>query len=164
MEQYQYRLFRYLLSLTGNRASAEDLFQETWVRVLERGRQYNGRWRFESWLFAVSRNLFIDGLRQKKPGSLEALTDPESGKPFEVEATDAPSPFDLLAAGQENLRVAAAMRRLPVVYREVLALRFLEDLDLDEIAAVVGAPVSTVKSRLYRGLEALRPMLEGART
>ena len=163
MEQYQFRLFRYLLFLTGNREAAEDLFQETWVRVLERGSQYNGRWRFESWLFSISRHLFIDRLRQKKPVSLEALTDAEPGN-FEVEATDTPSPFDLLSASQENLRVAEALKRLPAVYREVLALRFQEELSLEEIAAVVGAPASTVKSRLYRGLEALRPMLEGDRT
>ena len=81
-----------------------------------------------------------------------------------MEATGTTSPFDLLAASQENLRVAKAMRRLPAVYREVLALRIQEERDLEEIAAVVGAPLSTVKSRLYRGLEALHPMLEGACT
>src|SRR6185312_13722193 len=57
IEEYQYRLLRYLVSLTGARALAEDLFQETWIRVLERGRQYDPRYRFEPWLFAIARNL-----------------------------------------------------------------------------------------------------------
>ena len=56
--------------------------------------------------------------------------------------------------------MGALLRRLPPDAREVLVLRFQEDLNLDEIAAVVGAPLSTVKSRLYRGLEALRNLLK----
>ena len=50
IQQYQYRLFRYLLMLTGSREQAEDLFQETWIRVLEKGHQYKERWKFETWL------------------------------------------------------------------------------------------------------------------
>ena len=53
IEQYHYRLFRYLLYLTGRRETAEDLFQETWVRVIERGHQYNDKWKFEAWLFSI---------------------------------------------------------------------------------------------------------------
>ena len=60
IEQYQFRLFRYLLHLTGSRERAEDFFQETWVRVLERGSQYDGRWKFEAWLFTIARNLVLD--------------------------------------------------------------------------------------------------------
>ncbi len=52
IEQYQYRLFRYLLYITGNRERAEDFFQETWIRVLERGHQYDGKSKFEAWLFS----------------------------------------------------------------------------------------------------------------
>ena len=65
--RYQYRLPRYLWTLTGNREAAEDLFQETWIRVLERGDQYNPRWRFEAWLFSIARNLAIDLLRRRQP-------------------------------------------------------------------------------------------------
>src|SRR5947209_19990501 len=57
IEQYQYRLFRYLVFLTGDRERAEDFFQETWVRVLERGYQYDVRFKFEAWLFTIARNL-----------------------------------------------------------------------------------------------------------
>src|SRR6202035_2911778 len=53
IEQYQYRLFRYLLYLTGHRERAEDFFQETWIRVLERGHQYDGKSKFEAWLFSI---------------------------------------------------------------------------------------------------------------
>src|SRR5438105_2092716 len=65
VERCQHRLVRYLLYLTGRRDYAEDLAQETWVRVLQRGSQYNGRQRFDPWLFAIARNLAIDYLRKK---------------------------------------------------------------------------------------------------
>src|SRR5436305_10185418 len=74
---YQYRLFRYLLYLTGRRESAEDIFQETWVRVLDRGRQYDGKAKFETWLFAIARHLFIDLERRKRTDSLDAPGMPE---------------------------------------------------------------------------------------
>jgi len=165
IERYQYRLFRYLLFLTGSKETAEDLFQETWVRVLERGRQYNGKWEFGTWLFAIARHLVIDLRKRKHPQSPDPLTAPgEDAKPLEVETTGDPSAFELLARREEGERLAAALGRLPAAYREVLVLRFQEDFALEDIAAVVDAPVSTVKSRLYRGLHALRELLEGAGT
>src|SRR5689334_16206555 len=63
--QYQYRLVRYVIYLTGQREHVEDLVQETWVRALERGGQYNCDLRFEPWLFAIARNLTFDHLRRK---------------------------------------------------------------------------------------------------
>ena len=57
VEQYQYRLVRYLIYLTGRRDHIEDLVQDTWLRVLERGDRFDGRFRFEPWLFAIARNL-----------------------------------------------------------------------------------------------------------
>src|SRR5207247_10762645 len=66
LERCQHRLVRYLLYLTGRREYAEELAQETWIRVLQRGSQYNGRQRFDPWLFAIARNLAIDYLRKKR--------------------------------------------------------------------------------------------------
>ncbi len=57
--RYQHRLLRYLLFLTGNREQSEDLFQEVWMRVLTRGAQFNGKARFETWLFTIARTLVI---------------------------------------------------------------------------------------------------------
>ena len=156
IEQYQYRLFRYLLYLTSSRERAEDFFQETWIRVLERGHQYDGKYKFEAWLFRIARNLVIDWQRQKKMQSLDALTDPEEGVPMEFAAQNQPSPLNLMLTAEEKTGVHASLDRIPTVYREVLVLRFQEEMQLDEIAGVTGAPISTVKSRLYRGLQAMK--------
>src|SRR5438309_2558643 len=94
IETYQHRLMRYLIYLTGNRERAEDLFQETWMRVLERGNQYNGKSRFDTWLFAIARHLVIDASRKKSTMSLEALTHPQDGGiPVEF-ASAQPTPYD----------------------------------------------------------------------
>jgi RNA polymerase sigma-70 factor, ECF subfamily len=162
IEQYQHRLLRYLVYLTANRDFAEDLFQETWMRVLERGGQYNGRSRFDTWLFAIARHLVIDASRKKSMLSLDALTEPQENDghaPMEF-ASNSPSPFDSLQRREAGARIGLALTHLEVAQREVVMLRFQEDMSLDEIAEVTGAPLSTVKSRLYRGLESLRPVLE----
>ncbi len=160
IEEFQHRLFRYLLSVTGNRATAEDIFQETWLHVLERGHQYRPQWKFEVWLFSIARHLVIDHARRKRSDSLDALMDPEEGTGFEP-STAEPSPFERTLAGEESARMARSLAQIPPAYREVLTLRFQEDLALEEMATIINAPLSTVKSRLYRGLETLRQQIEG---
>ena len=161
--RYQHRLLRYLVFLTGNREQAEDLFQEVWMRVLTRGAQFNAKARFETWLFTIARNLVIDQKRKRILSSLDELFEVggDDDKPLAFEVADKqPSPFDRCASQEDRERVADALLQLDTLYREVLVLRFHEDLSLEEIAKVTRAPLSTVKSRLYRGLAALRPFVE----
>ena len=150
IELYQHRLLRYLLFLTGKREVAEDLFQETWMRVLMRGGQYNGKARFDTWLFTIARNLVIDLSRKRTMASLDEMSDvSEEGRGFEI-ATDGPSPLDEFQLGEDRAEVAEVLLKLEPNYREVLVLRFHEEMSLEEIAGVTRAPLSTVKSRLYR--------------
>jgi RNA polymerase sigma-70 factor, ECF subfamily len=163
IELYQHRLLRYLLFLTGKREVAEDLFQETWIRVLMRGGQYNGKARFDTWLFTIARNLVIDLSRKRTMASLDEMSESNDGdRPFEI-AMDAPSPLEQFAAREDSAEVGEVLLKLDSTYREVLVLRFYEELSLEEIAGVTRAPLSTVKSRLYRGLAALKPEVERIR-
>ncbi len=157
--EYQHRLLRYLLYLTSNRELAEDLFQETWMRVLLRGAQFKGDSRFDTWLFTIARNLVIDYRRRRTMASLEELAERgDDERPFEI-ASDAPTPFDHYMTRQNGQIVAEALLTLDPLHREVLVLRFHEEMALEEIATVTCAPLSTVKSRLYRGMAALRPRI-----
>lgn len=160
IERYQYRLFRYLTYICGNRETAEDLFQETWIRVLDRGHQYDGKSKFETWLFVIARHLVIDLQRRKRPLSLDSLTEAEEN-PIQVPA-GGPSALDLAAAHEQQVGLLESLNRLPAILREALLLRFQEDLKLEEIAVVLGVPIGTVKSRLYRGLEQMRELIERA--
>lgn len=160
IEQYQYRLFRYLLYISSDRETAEDLFQETWMRVLDRGHQYDGNFRFETWLFAIARHLVIDLQRRKKPQSLDVLTDPDRKSAMDLAPANSLPVLDVITQRETEMSVQESLGRLPAIHREVLVLRFQEDMTIEEIAAVLGTPVSTVKSRLYRGLQSLRQLLE----
>ena len=162
IEQYQHRLLRYLVYLTRNRELAEDLFQETWIRVLERGHRYDGKHEFGTWLYAVARNLTIDYLRKKNPASLDGLMEQDedyaSLEPRDVR----PLALEVLAQRQQLERISEALIKIPAEYREAIVLRFQEELTLEEIAMVTGARLGTVKSRLYRGLNLLMERSEGA--
>lgn len=161
VQRYQYRLMRYLLYLTGQRSLAEDLFQETWLRVLERGSQFDGRARFEPWLFSIGRNLAMDHFRRKTMTSLDTPAE-DALSPLDIPDSAAPSPFELAARNEDASRLAQALFQLAPIYREALVLRFQDQLSLHEIADVVDAPVPTVSSRIQRALAALRSQLAPA--
>jgi RNA polymerase sigma-70 factor (ECF subfamily) len=160
IEQYQYRLVRYLIYLMGRRDEVDDLAQETWLRVLERGSSYDSCFRFEPWLFTIARNLAFDRLRKRCDASLDSSDEdnPEAMLPLTV--SSASSPFADAARTEDAKRLACAMQSLQPIHREVLVLRFQEDLSLQEISEIVKAPLTTVASRIYRALALLRVQLE----
>src|SRR3984957_19011628 len=165
IELYQHRLLRYLLFLTGKREVAEDLFQETWMRVLLRGAQYNGKARFDTWLFTIARNLVIDLSRKRTMASLDEMSEggeDSDARPLNI-AIDGPSPLEHFQSREDSAEISEVLLKLEPNYREVLVLRFYEELSLEEIAGLTPAPLSTVKSRLYRGLAALQPEVEQLR-
>jgi RNA polymerase sigma-70 factor, ECF subfamily len=163
VERYQYRLVRYLIYLLGRRDEVDDLVQETWLRVLERGSSYDGHSRFEPWLFTIARNLAIDHMRKGRIFSLDSSAEGEQDTALQMPASNAPSPFTLAARTEDAERLAGSLQTLQPIYREALVLRFQEELSLQEISGVVGAPIATVASRIYRGLRTLRSQLEGGK-
>jgi RNA polymerase sigma-70 factor (ECF subfamily) len=159
VSRYHYRLLRYLVYWTSRREHAEDLVQETWLRVLERAGQYDGSLRFEPWLFSIARNLAIDHLRKQQTATHRMCREDEGE--VDVPAPDFESPFLAAARSEDAKRIAAAMGALEPIYREALLLRFQEELSLAEIAQVARASISTVSSRIYRGLSMLQAALGG---
>jgi len=159
ISRYQHRLYRYLLRLVADPVTAEDLFQQTWVRVMESIRRYDARRSFEAWLFAVAHNLAIDYLRRSRPESLDEML-PSGEVRGDRLADTGPDALDCLLEWERAEAVSAALRHLPAIHREVLTLRFEEDMKLEQIAEIVQIPLSTVKSRLRRALDGLRSRLE----
>src|ERR1700722_8862301 len=88
VERYQYRLVRYLIYLLGRRDGVDDLVQETWLRVLERGTSFDGRSRFEPWLFTIARNLAVDAMRKRRTLSLDS--DDDDGRVQPAPASNEP--------------------------------------------------------------------------
>jgi RNA polymerase sigma-70 factor, ECF subfamily len=160
--RYQYRLYRYVLRIVDQPVEAEDLFQQTWLKVVEKIRSFDASRNFDAWLFTLARNLAIDHLRRIRPRSLD---EPPADSGYgETMADRIPSrdraPFDHALAAERRTQIGEAMAALPMIYREVLTLRFEDEMKIEEIAQVTGVPVSTVKSRLRRSLEQLRCALE----
>ena len=158
LARYQNRLYRYLLRLVRDQATAEDLFQQTWLRVVEKVHQYDALRSFEAWLFALAHNLAIDHLRRYRPESLDELLSPDEPRHMQFPGAG-PDALDRALRLERAGLVVEALDELPAVYRELLSLRFEEEMKLVEIAEVLDVPLSTVKTRLKRGLERLRERL-----
>jgi RNA polymerase sigma-70 factor (ECF subfamily) len=158
VERYQHRLYRYLLRLVSQPSTAEDLFQQTWLRVMERIKYYDPRRSFEGWLFAVAHNLAIDHLRHRQPESLDEPL-PSGEAPLDLIQSHSPGSLELFLSKERAGYVADAVSELPTAFREVITLRFEEGMKLEEIAAVLALPMGTVKTRLHRALKALRLVL-----
>jgi RNA polymerase sigma-70 factor, ECF subfamily len=158
MEQYQHRLYRYLLRLVSQPSTAEDLFQQTWLRVMERIRKYDPQRSFEGWLFSVAHNLAIDHLRRKQPKS---LNEPSfAGEiPSDVAQTENAGALDRLISQERRDLISKTIGNLSPAFREVITLRFEEEMKLEEIAATLSLPMGTVKTRLHRALKALKQSL-----
>ena len=158
VERYQHRLYRYLLRLVSQPSTAEDLFQHTWLRVMERIQFYDPKRSFEGWLFAVAHNLAIDHLRKRKPESLDEPL-PSGETPLDLARSSSPGALEQLLSKEKAICVSEAVLQLPLAFREVITLRFEEEMKLEEIAAVLALPMGTVKTRLHRAMKALRLIL-----
>jgi RNA polymerase sigma-70 factor, ECF subfamily len=162
ISRYQNRLYRFLLRLVRDRSEAEDLFQQTWIHVAEKIRRFDPSRNFDAWLFTVARNLAIDHLRRIRPASLDQPISEDESQDTALDrlvAHDA-APLDRILEKERASRVGTALDELPFAYREVMTLRFEEEMKIEEIAQVLGIPLSTVKSRLRRSLEQMRNSLE----
>lgn len=153
LARYQNRLYRYLLRLTANPAVAQDLFQETWLKVITRIHSYDERRPFEPWLFSVARNLSIDHLRR---GSPESLDEPAEGGETRASrlSADEPGPLERLLDGERHGLLERRLEELPAVYREALSLRFEEEMTFEEIAEVLSAPLHGEIPRAEGALDA----------
>jgi len=159
LERYQHRLYRFLVRLVHEPATAEDLFQMTWMRVAENCRRFDPNRGIEPWLFSIARNLAIDYLRRARPESLDEPL-PSGDSRAEMIAGKQASALEMLMGEQRTSRLIGAIGELPSIYCEVITLRFEEEMKLEEIAEVLDIPLSTVKTRLRRALDALRGKLE----
>jgi len=151
-ERHKGRLFSYLVRLTGNRHIAEDLLQETWLRVYRARGSYQPSGRFQTWLFTIARRLLLDHAR-RAPGAWESDT----------EATEALSAPERTEHGAEAkdllLRVERALSALPPGQREVVLLARFAGLTAEEVATVTGSTPGAIRVALHRALQRLRTLI-----
>lgn len=147
-EAYRHRLFAYLIRMTRNRDVAEDLLEETWLRLVDRIETLRDGTKLGPWLFAVARNLFLTHVRS---GGFEIGDAGDWTEP----AAQAASPFDAVAANELASRIERGLAAMPVSYREVLLLVGAQGMTPSEAAAVCELTPEAMRQRLLRARKML---------
>ena len=158
-EAYRPRLFGYLVRLSRRRDVAEDLLEETWLRLVTRSATLTDEARLGPWLFTVARNLYFSW-RRSRAVDRTRTTDLDPAWPA-PERGD--SPFEAAARRELERRLEAALARLPLRDRELLLLVGVEGLTPSEAASVCGLPAVTLRARLHRAREKLAAEMDAER-
>jgi RNA polymerase sigma-70 factor (ECF subfamily) len=155
--KYQDRVYNMILRMCGREADAEELSQETFLRALERIRQFTGRSEFYTWLFRVAANLTISHRRRAVRIHFQSLSTDEQYSGTQADALTAavatqrdPPPQTMAMTSETRQRVLEALECLDDEFRTVVVLCDIEEMDYTQAAEVTGVPVGTVKSRLHR--------------
>ncbi len=153
------RLFRFCLRLTARRSEADDVFQDTFLKIHRaRGTFVQGS-RASHWMYAVARSVYLDRLRHKKRRPEELSETPEAGATFEDLAGSFASPESEAQAREMAAVVQRVLMALPESQRAAFVLVKEEGMSLAEAAAVLGTTTTAVKLRAFRAYEALRSAL-----
>ena len=144
--------------IMGTEEEARDICQEAFLRAYRALGSFKREARFSSWVYQIALNLCRDRMRRNRGRTVVSLDElEEAGNGLMQKG---PNPLDLVEAGDVSRVVANAVAALPAEQREVIVLKEYQDLTFVEIAEILGVPLSTVKTRLYRGLGQLRHRLE----
>lgn len=161
--RYQRPLFQLLLSMVRNVSEAEDLFQESFLRIHRYRSSFKPGEPFKPYLYRVALNVVRDARTRRRP--VQSLDRPDEGsrqeKPLiERLPAETENASEQLERGEEREQLQLAIVRLPDEEREVIMLRLYEDLTFEQIAGITDTPESTVKSRFCAGLRKLRSALQ----
>ena len=165
LDRYQRPVFSLVYRMVRDRELAEDLAQETFVKVFNHLDRFNPKYKFSSWIFKIASNLAIDTLRKREPVtvSLDGSRHAETAEEIEstritVESKDE-NPEEFLEAKELGQEIERAIGLLRADYRTAILLRHVEGRSYEEIAEVMGVPLGTVKSFIHRARGELRETL-----
>ncbi len=158
--EYERPLYNYLLRMTQNQAEAEDLTQETFIRVHRSLSTFRGESSLSTWLYRIATNVSLDHFRRRATQQAKTALPLEEAKPEGEWADETPaSPEQQTAQSEMSACVEGFIQRLPPDYRAVLVLHDLQGLKNREIAEALDIPLSTIKIRLHRARSKLRESL-----
>ena len=155
--RHRVKLYRYLLRHLKNPATADELFQDVWQRVISAQQQWKSDASFSAWLYRIAHNRMMDHWRAQK----HRPHAPDNAEEFIAELADTFTPEDQASAQQQRSAIETAIAALPQDQREVIMLRLEQELTLEQIGELTGASRETVKSRLRYAMNKLRERLGG---
>ncbi len=162
-EKYEVPLLSYIVSFTGNRFEAEDIFQDVFVRILKGARNFAGASKSSTWIYTITRNLCINFLAKKKestPFSNEEQMVEFSAQSLKDAGENPDREIELREAG---MAIKKVVQSLPPGLKEAVLLRYFNGLSYKEIAEVTGEPIGTVGYRIHEALKAMKVELESLR-
>ena len=163
VDAYWQRLYGYALRATSNSELAQDLVQETFLRVVQRLDRYDDQGKFEAWLFRILVNLVRDHGRSISRHPTQSTVIESDGQRLEMTdelAGKMPAPHEPVTQSEDMDRLQAAMRNLPEGDRQILLLRHFADMPFKDIARTMNCPIGTVLARAHRALGKLRILME----
>jgi RNA polymerase sigma-70 factor (ECF subfamily) len=169
IRRYERPVFSLIYRMVRDRETAEDLAQETFIKVLNAISTYRPEFKFSSWVFKIANNTAIDHLRRRELDTLSLDGSPHATTPESVEATalqigsDRGSPLDVLESKELGGEIEAAIRQLRPEYRSCILLRHVEGRPYEEIAEMLDLPLGTVKTYIHRARTELRLALQHLR-
>jgi RNA polymerase sigma-70 factor, ECF subfamily len=158
-ERFGEMIYNLALRLAVNREEAADLTQEIFLRIYRHLGSFGGRSTLKTWVFRIAINHCRDRLSRHYPATQSIDDEAEEGNGVTI-ADPGRGPEELAVAADQGRRVMEGLSKVPPVFREAVVLRDLEGLSYEEIAEVLGVRVGTVRSRIARGREQLRVLLE----
>lgn len=169
IRRYERPVFSLIYRMVRDSAAAEDLAQDSFIKVLNHLDKYRPEFKFSSWLFKIANNVAIDFLRKRQLDTISIDGSPHASTAAEVEATSielsdsAESPLDELASRELGAIIEQAIAQLRPEYRNCIMLRHVEGRSYEEIAATLDLPLGTVKTYIHRARHQLREALEHLR-
>ena len=162
VELYQEKLYHMAYRMLNNKQEAEDVVQETFLRVYNNLYRYDENQKFSTWIYRIATNLCIDLLRKRKlVYSLDAeSSDYEGLDGYSMIPSDHRTPESELLISETQSIIHKAIEQLPPKYKSVMVLRYIHELSLQEVGDILDMPVTTIKTRVHRGREYLRKKLE----
>lgn len=162
MRKYYARIFNFILRMTGSREAAEDLTQETFVRVYQSARNYTPKALYRTWLFTIAKNVSLNELRRasRRNLSLQAEIETPGGTVRPQAVSDDPRPDEKAWTEEKRAFVKEAIEQLPGNQRTAVILRRYEKFSYEEIAGAMDCSVSAVKSLLSRARQNLYQSLK----
>ncbi|HSV30813.1 MAG TPA: sigma-70 family RNA polymerase sigma factor [Atribacteraceae bacterium] len=164
IHRYEKAIFNYIYRMVKQKQEAEDLAQETFVRVFSKLRKYNNTYEFTTWIYRIALNVCRDSFRKKRLVffSLQNPVGEEEESELEdfIEQASFQDPDGDVLNQELRLEIERAIERLPLKFREIIVLRHIENLSYEEIAAVTGLPIGTVKTYIYRARKRLQDDLQ----
>jgi RNA polymerase sigma-70 factor (ECF subfamily) len=165
LRRYQGPVFSLIYRMVRDRALAEDLAQETFVKALNALDSYRPEFKFSSWLFKIANNVAIDHLRRRQletlslDGSPDALTPRELEESRPIVPDRAETPLQEVEARELGAAIEQAIGKLRPEYRACIILRHIEDRPYEDIAEILSLPLGTVKTYLHRARAELKEIL-----